>query len=150
MLIDKVGIARLIPHAGEMCLLDGVQSWDEVRIRCTAESHRAPRNPMLRSGRLGILCGVEYAAQAMALHCALAAAGAEGSDKVPARAGYLASLRAVSCHDDRLDHLPGTLIVEAECMHGEAERAIYSFRLRHETRILLDGRAAVVLAGGAT
>ena len=143
MLIDTSGIARLIPHAGEMCLLDGVQSWDERRIQCATDSHRARGNPLRRNGRLGILCGVEYAAQAMALHGVLAA---DGSVAARARAGYLASLRALTCHDDRLDQLPGTLVVQAERLHGDADRAIYGFRLSHESRILLEGRAAVVLA----
>jgi predicted hotdog family 3-hydroxylacyl-ACP dehydratase len=141
MLIDKPGIARLIPHAGDMCLLDGVRHWDRTRIECVTATHRALSNPMRRDGRLGILCGVEYAAQAMALHAALAAGGTGTPGP-----GYLASLRALSCHQDRLDLTPGLLLVEAEHMHGEASRAIYRFALRHEDRILLAGRAAVVLA----
>jgi predicted hotdog family 3-hydroxylacyl-ACP dehydratase len=140
MLIDKAGIARLIPHDGDMCLLDGVRSWDEVRILCVTATHRAIGNPLRRNGRLGILCGVEYAAQAMALHAALTELGTETP-----RRGYLASLRDLSCHDDRLDLMPGALLVEAERLHGEASRAIYSFALRHEDRILLTGRAAVVV-----
>jgi predicted hotdog family 3-hydroxylacyl-ACP dehydratase len=143
VLIDKPGIGRLIPHAGEMCLLDGVLAWDEVRVRCATDSHRGSRHPLRHNGRLGILCGVEYAAQAIALHAALTA-GADPT--VCVRAGYLASLRGLSCHHDRLDLLPGTLIVEAERLHGEADRAIYQFALRHEDRVLLDGRAAVVMA----
>jgi len=145
MLIDKPGIARLIPHAGDMCLLDGVLSWDPSRIRCAAETHRRLDNPLRRNDRLGILCGVEYAAQAMALHAALAAAGPEGPNPGGARRGYLASLRAVSCHQERLDLMPGMLIVDAERLHGEAGRMIYCFALSHQERILLDGRAAVVL-----
>jgi predicted hotdog family 3-hydroxylacyl-ACP dehydratase len=140
MLIDKPGIARRIPHAGAMCLLDGVRSWDESRIECVTASHRTISNPLRRNGRLGILCGVEYAAQAMALHSALAA----GNTEAP-RHGYLASLRAVSCYQDRLDLMPGLLFVEAERLHGEASRALYRFALRHEDRIVLAGRAAVVL-----
>jgi predicted hotdog family 3-hydroxylacyl-ACP dehydratase len=142
VLIDKPGIARLIPHSGAMCLLDGVLCWDATRLCCTAVSHRSPDNPLRRNGRLGILCGIEYGAQAMALHGALAFGDA-------ARSGYLASLRAVHCYIDRLDLLAGALHVEAERLHGEAERAIYRFRLSHEDRVLLDGRAAVVLAGAA-
>jgi predicted hotdog family 3-hydroxylacyl-ACP dehydratase len=140
MLIDKSGIARRIPHAGAMCLLDGVRSWNESRIECVATTHRTVSNPLWRNGRLGILCGVEYAAQAMALHAALTG----GETETPSR-GYLASLRALSCHQDRLDLMLGLLIVEAQRLHGEASRAIYSFALRHEDRILLGGRAAVVL-----
>ena len=145
MLIDKPGIARLIPHAGAMCLLDGILNWNDARIRCVTTSHRALDNPLRHDGRLGVLCGVEYAAQAMALHSVLGAGETGGSGQP--RAGYLASLRAVVCHIDRLDLLTGTLIVEAERLYGEADRAIYRFTLRQEDRILLDGRAAAVLRG---
>jgi predicted hotdog family 3-hydroxylacyl-ACP dehydratase len=138
VLIDKTEIARLIPHSGEMCLLDGVLGWDATRIQCAATTHRSATNPLRRAGRLGILCGVEYAAQAMALHAALAA-GATGRP----RRGYLASLRALSCHHDRLDLLPGTLRIEVECLHRDAGSAIYRFAVRHDDRLLLDGRAAV-------
>jgi predicted hotdog family 3-hydroxylacyl-ACP dehydratase len=145
MLIDAAGVARLIPHAGDMCLLDGVLSWDTSRIVCVATTHLQGANPLRRAGRLGILCGVEYAAQAMALHAALSGDG----DTLGPRGGFLASLRAVSCHTDRLDLIPGTLTVEAECLLGEADRMIYRFVVRHIDRVLLEGRAAVALAADA-
>ena len=147
MLIDKIGIAGLIPHSGAMCLLDGVLRWDDVRIQCTATSHQADSNPLRRNGQLGILCGVEYAAQAMALHGRLAAAAQTCGQ---AQAGFLAAIRSVACHVDRLDVLPGTIIVAAERLMGDAERAIYSFLLRHQDCILLDGRAVVVLQKSAS
>jgi predicted hotdog family 3-hydroxylacyl-ACP dehydratase len=140
MLMDRTEVARLIPHAGDMCLLDGVLSRDETHIRCVTATHRWAGNPLRRDGRLGVLCGIEYAAQAIALHSALAGGGSTSP-----RRGYLASLRSVSCHDDRLDLIPGTLTVDAERLFGEAGRMIYAFALRHENRMLLDGRAAVVL-----
>jgi predicted hotdog family 3-hydroxylacyl-ACP dehydratase len=140
VLIDKAGIARLIPHAGNMALLDTVLAWDAVRIECTTDSHRAIDNPLRRHDRLGILCGVEYAAQAMAVHGALAAGRADQP-----RQGYLASLREVVCIGNRLDLLPGTLTVAAERLFGDPNRAIYRFTLTHEDNVLLEGRAAVVL-----
>jgi predicted hotdog family 3-hydroxylacyl-ACP dehydratase len=140
VLIDKMEIARLIPHAGDMILLDGVLSWSEARIQCVTATHRWIGNPLWRDGRIGILCGVEYASQAIALHAGLTRDKAD----TPCR-GYLASLRAVACHVDRLDLIPGTLLIEAEPLLGEASGAIYKFALRSENRILLDGRAAVVL-----
>lgn len=143
MLIDKARIAALIPHAGVMSLLDSVDHWNAGSILCAATSHRYPDNPLRRAGRLGVLCGVEYAAQAMALHGALTAGDA------PALAGYLASLREVSCHIDRLDLLPHTLFVEATRLMGDSRRAIYHFKLRHDDRVLLQGRAAVALTGAA-
>jgi predicted hotdog family 3-hydroxylacyl-ACP dehydratase len=57
-----------------MCLLDEVIGWDAERITCTSSSHRSVDNPLRARGRLGIACGIEYAAQAMAVHAALIAA----------------------------------------------------------------------------
>lgn len=145
MLIDKAGIARLIPHAGAMCLLDGVLDWGEAHIRCTTGTHRDIGNPLRREDRLGILCGVEYAAQAMALHGSLSSCGGKDFPSAPVGAGYLASLRGLVCHIDRLDLLHGALIVEAERLHRDAAGAIYGFTLRHDDVVLLEGRAAVVL-----
>ena len=143
MLIGKARVAQLIPHAGAMCLLDGVLAWDGARVHCVASSHRALNNPLRHNGRLGVLCGVEYAAQAMALHGALTNGDAEGHRVRHGPTSYLATLRALACHADRLDLLPGTLDVAAEQLHGEAGRAIYRFTLRHADCILLDGRAAL-------
>ncbi len=123
-----------------MGLLDAVLSWDTTHIQCAASSHRATDNPMRRDGQLGILCGVEYAAQAMALHGALA------TNLERVRVGYLASLRALVCHADRLDLLTGIVTVEAQHMQANADLAIYNFILRHEGRTVLEGRASVVLS----
>ena len=139
MLIDKSGIAGMIPHAQQMCLLDGVLGWDGTRMSCTTDTHRAVDNPLRRNGRLGVLCGVEYAAQAMALHSVLAA------DAGRSRAGYLASIRALVCYVDRLDLVAESLSIEIERLNGDGERAIYGFSLRDDSQVLLSGRAAVAL-----
>ncbi len=133
----------MIPHAEAMCLLDGVISWDANRIRCTSRTHRDERNPMRSDGGLRALCGIEYAAQAMAVHGRLA-------DQVAARpkVGYLASLRDVVCSEDRLDDLDGDLVVDAERVMGEEARVIYRFSVRVGSTPVLSGRAAVVLDAG--
>lgn len=143
MLIDRAEIARLIPHAGSMCLLDGVLAWDSDRIKCVATSHQLATNPLRRNGQLGILCGVEYAAQAMALHGGLTASGILTDGQM--RAGRLAAVRSLVCRVDRLDRVPDEMIVEVERLNGDAERAIYCFVVRHEDCILLQGRATVFL-----
>ena len=138
-------IAALIPHTGAMCLLDGVMQWDDQNIRCTSRTHRSSDNPLQMDGRLPALCGVEYAAQAMAVH-----GGLVGKVSGKPRAGYLASLRDVVCLRDRLDDLAGDLVVDAELVAGDGERVIYRFALRVGDVEVLSGQAAVVLsAGGA-
>ena len=143
MLVSKDKIAKLIPHAGTMCLLDGVLYWDASVIRCFTTSHRSVENPLFSDGCLHAVCGIEYAAQAMAVHGRLA-----GDVKERPQIGYLASVRELICHVDRLDTLPGDLFVEAEQLLGDARRVIYQFKLRSEDAVVLSGRAAVVLLAG--
>jgi predicted hotdog family 3-hydroxylacyl-ACP dehydratase len=133
-------IAALIPHAGAMCLLDGVMDWDAERIRCVSSTHRDASNPLRVSGQLPAICGIEYAAQAMAAHGGLA-----GKTQRRPRAGFLATVRDVICHRGRLDDLEGDLVVEAVRMLGEENRVIYEFRLWVGEMQILSGRAAVVL-----
>ncbi len=140
MLLNRVEIAGLIPHAGAMCLLDGVVSWDGNRIRCVSGSHRDTANPLRAGGRLPAVCGIEYAAQAMAVHGGLA-----GKDRERPRAGFLASVRDVVCRRERLDDLDGSLFVEAVRVLGDEARVIYEFRLWVGEMEILSGRAAVVL-----
>jgi predicted hotdog family 3-hydroxylacyl-ACP dehydratase len=142
--LTRDDIARMIPHSGSMCLLDGVVHWDERRIRCFSRSHRDAGNPMRVADVLPALCGIEYAAQAMATHGGLAGGGAGGRP----RAGYLASLRDVVCHRDRLDDLQQDLIIEAERLMGDEAHVVYRFTLRAGGLTLLSGRAAVSLDAG--
>ena len=79
-----------------MCLLEGVSSWDERSIRCIAVSHRDPGNPLAADGHLGAACGVEYAAQAMAVHGALLQPQPQGANAF----GMLTSARAVFSYSE--------------------------------------------------
>lgn len=130
-----------------MCLLDTVTAWDGARIVCQACSHRALDNPLRAHGRLGAACGIEYAAQAMAVHGALQAESEAGhaTPRAAPRAGYLASVRSVNLHVQRLDTIAKDLTVTAERMGGDANHILYSFRLEAGPQLLLEGRAAVVL-----
>jgi predicted hotdog family 3-hydroxylacyl-ACP dehydratase len=73
MRLDRAWIEGHIPHKGRMCLLEDVIGWDAERISCRSGTHRAADHPLRAHGRLGIACGIEYAAQAMAVHGALVA-----------------------------------------------------------------------------
>lgn len=143
-------IARRIPHQGSMCLLDAVLAWDEESISCEASSHVAAENPLRAHGRLGAACGVEYAAQAMAMHGALVGESqAAGTGAAPPRAGYLAGMRGVTLHVDRLDTVAGPLAVKAQKITGDANTVLYGFSLHSGEQTLLSGRAIVVLDASA-
>lgn len=147
MPLDHAWLLAHIPHQGSMCLLERIEAWDAQRIRCTASSHRAFDNPLRAHGRLGAACGIEYAAQAMAAHGCILAAGnsADSADPSKPRAGYLASVRAVELHVARLDDIEMDLSIEAEHLSGDNNTVLYGFSISAGERVLLNGRAIVVL-----
>jgi predicted hotdog family 3-hydroxylacyl-ACP dehydratase len=140
MRLDHAWLLAHIPHQGSMCLLDGIDHWDAQFIRCAAVSHRAADNPLRAHGRLGAACGIEYAAQAMAAHGGLVA-----GEEAPPRAGYLVSVRNVELHVARLDDIADDLRIEAERLSGDDNTVLYGFSVSDTTRVLLSGRAIVVL-----
>jgi predicted hotdog family 3-hydroxylacyl-ACP dehydratase len=141
-MLNRADIAARIPHQGSMCLLDRVAEWSPAGIRCLATSHRDPDNPLRAEGRLGAACGIEYAAQAMAVHGALLAPPAAGP-----RPGYLASVRGVDLYVGRLDDIEDDLTVTAEPISGDGNTVLYGFSISAGNRHLLAGRAAVILDG---
>jgi predicted hotdog family 3-hydroxylacyl-ACP dehydratase len=148
MLRGHAWIARHIPQQGSMCLLDEVLDWDQSRVRCVSRAHRSLDNPLRAHDRLGAVCGIEFAAQAMAVHGALLAPELHRAQ----RAGYLISVRSVAVRVARLDDIDGDLLVAAELLGGDGTTVLYQFSLSGGTRLLLTGRAAIFtkLPGSAT
>ncbi len=170
--IDAERIRKLVPHAGNMCLLERVVACDAASIRCETRSHLDQSNPLRRNGHLASICAIEYAAQAMALHGALTApkdigaltapghigaltapghsgpltAAASGNTSADVRHGYLASVRDLRCRTRCLDQYTGTLSVSATLVFDESARRIYSFVVAAGKTELVTGRAAVILA----
>jgi len=157
MRLNRAWIESRIPHHGRMCLLDEVIDWSATRVSCRSSTHREADNPLRAYGRLGIACGIEYAAQAMAVHGALVAASSPAGHGAPLAgapaagapaAGFLAAVRDVRFHSLRLDDVQGDLICDAVRMAGDATTALYEFELRSEAALLLRGRATVVFDAG--
>lgn len=142
--LDRSGIAARIPHSGAMCLLDRMVECAAAFIHCQASGHGDPQHPLRGPAGLPACCGIEYAAQAMALHGALLA----DADAAP-QAGFLASARAVRQHVARLDDAAGPIAIRAQRLSGNASQALYAFELRDANgSLLVDGRATVVLKPG--
>ena len=135
--MSSLNIAALVPQQGAMCLLDEVLSYDERSIVCRTASHRSPANPLRCDGRLPAIAGIEYGAQAMAVHGALAAQQAQG--------GLLAGARAVRCAARYLDDESGPLTVRAERLVVQGNRLLYAFAIEGKDAELVSGRIAVVL-----
>jgi len=148
MRLNRAWIESRLPHQGRMCLLDEVLEWNEDSVRCRAASHRAADHPLRAHDRLGIACGIEYAAQTIAVHGVLAAERAQR----PARAGFLASVRGVRFDAARLDDLAGDLYCAAACVAADPDTVVYEFTV-HAARDpaaeplqpLIAGRATITL-----
>ncbi len=138
-------ILELIPHAGSMCLLDEVLNWNAVLVRCLSRRYHELDNPLRRTdGKLGAACGIEIAAQAMAVHGRLTAPA-----DTPPMPGYLVSLRNVRLAAPVLDGGTGDLLlVEAHLMAGGKDSASYEFVVSSRGTPWVEGRA-VVLFGAA-
>jgi predicted hotdog family 3-hydroxylacyl-ACP dehydratase len=140
MLIGSTEIQALIPHTGDMCLLSGVTHWDPTHITCTALSHRNPDNPLAHHGKVHALSGIEFAAQAMAVH-----GGLTGLVGQRPRVGLLVSVRDVVARVKYLSDFAEDLQIEAEQLMAENNGVTYSFSIHIGDQELLAGRAMVVL-----
>ena len=128
---------ELLPHAGEMVLLDRIVSWDEAGALCVTNAHLRPGNPLRCGDRLPTICGVEFALQAAAVHGAM-----RGGKK---RRAYVALLRDVDWTVERLDDSTlGQLQVAAHLV-GETEGGvIYDLHIGGAAGdTLLTGRAVI-------
>ncbi len=143
---DRAALALLIPQQGAMCLLDGVEYVDAQRIICTSTQHRAAANPLRTPAGLSSLHGIEFAAQAMAVHAGLVAAATRRPEE-----GLLLSARDCVFHCRRLDRFDAPLRIEAELMGNHGGTRLYRFKVEALATLLVEGRVAVLLRdrGGA-
>ena len=139
-MLGRAEIQALIPHSGDMCLLTSVTSWDATHIACTAQSHRDANNPMAHHGKLHALTGIEFAAQAMAVH-----GGLTGAVRQRPRAGLLVSVRDVEARVQYLSDCADDLHIAAEQLMSAGNSVTYSFHINAGAQELLSGRAMVVL-----
>jgi predicted hotdog family 3-hydroxylacyl-ACP dehydratase len=120
--------------------------WNAYGATVITRTHRAPWNPLRRSGHLSAICLCEYGAQAMALHGALVARAA-GTTLAP---GLLVSLREVELFVASAEDLPGDLRVEVLRLGGGAGGLQYRFRVNHGDSVVARGRAAIIESRTAT
>lgn len=122
-----------------MCLLDTVSVWDSEGIECTATSHRGRDNPLRHGGELPVVAGIEYAAQAIALH------GALNTPTAIPRRGYLATLSELRWSVESLHDTGPELRVRARRLSVSGAGASYAFCLHVEDRELLAGTVVIAL-----
>jgi predicted hotdog family 3-hydroxylacyl-ACP dehydratase len=141
MLISREELCSLIPHSGDMCLLDGVSDWDEESIVCTASSHFAPNNPLRQGGRLACVHLLEYGAQAVAVHGGLLARNG-GHSQGP---GYLASLQDARLQCEFLDDVTTALDILARKLAISDACLMYNVTINAQGQELASARVTIAL-----
>lgn len=130
-------IADLVPHSGDMVLLQEIVRFDDDGIVAHTNTHKDADNPLRFNGRLTAAAGAEYGAQAMAVH-----GGLMGGNS----AGYLSALSNVTFHVPYLDDVEGVLSVEGQKKMHDGHFLVYTFSVNDETgRVLVDGQGVIYL-----
>ncbi len=140
-MLTKTELCQLIPHAGRMCLLDEVLSWDRESVVCLSHSHRREDNPLRDNGQLAGIHAVEYGAQAMAVHGGLLAR----ETGEPIRPGFLVSLRNVVLQVERLDLIESPLTVTARQLMADGGNLLYHFAVHAQGSPIAKGKLAVMV-----
>jgi predicted hotdog family 3-hydroxylacyl-ACP dehydratase len=139
-MLKKNELCQLIPHAGRMCLLDEVLSWDDDTICCKTMSHQSLENPLRCGDHLSSLHAIEYGAQAMAVHGGLKAR--EEGRRL--ESGFLVGLRNLKLDIDYLDTIQYPLMVTATKLYADAGNLIYQFAIEAELTPIADGQVSVM------
>lgn len=142
-MLDTAELYHSLPHGDDMRLLDRVVHFDADSIRCMANSHRDRENPMRIDNSLPILCGLEYAAQALALHGVLVASRSPdivlNRDQI-----FIVMVKGVSCRVDRLDVYDAELQVNGRIVFRQNAAAVYDFSLEADGDILIEGQVGLM------
>ncbi len=142
-MMSMPAIEMLLPHAGRMRLIDRVVSYDDQSIVCESDSHRAADHPLAEAGVLSILCGLEYGAQAMAIHGALLASG--GSSGARTRHGLLVAASDLQWTVERLDRCAAPLVIKVVSEFRSGNQIAYRFEISASSAYVMQGRASVLL-----
>lgn len=147
-MLDRADIVGLLPHTGRMCLLDRVLHWDERSIRCATASHRDADNPLRDVSGLATLAGIEYAAQAAAVHGALLN-GVRSSDGAVPRSGVLAALKNVTVTRPWLHEVTEEIVVETNLLHSDPAGGVFAFAAFAGAERVLSGQFTLMYIDAA-
>lgn len=134
--INRDIIATMLPHSGDMVLIDNVESFDNNTLCTSITSHRRDAHPLTSNEELASVILIEYAAQAAGLHRALHAY----DKKQKPTLAYLASLSDVYIAPVRINIINDNLILNVNLILAEATKAIYRFKVLDNDVILCKGQ----------
>ncbi|MBU2885728.1 hypothetical protein KO507_08135 [Gilvimarinus agarilyticus] len=138
----SANIEQLLPHAPPMVLLDSIIEHSETHILCQSNSHLAPDNPLRTGDTLSVYAGIEYAAQAMAVHTRLS--GQNTADAAP-RKGVIAVASKLQAAVKTLDAIHYPLDIRTDIIAQTADSTLCSFTLEAKGTVILQGQLTAML-----
>jgi predicted hotdog family 3-hydroxylacyl-ACP dehydratase len=136
--MNSDAIAQLLPHDGDMVLIDEIIAWDNIGAHCRAGFGELIHHPLQWEGRLSTAILVEYAAQAMAIHGALLEAPDHNT-----RSGRLVALPRLVLNEERMDWSE-VIDIRVSRKGGDRSGAIYSFTVSQSRGEIANGQATVM------
>lgn len=139
--LSRAAIERLLPQKGAMCLIDAATEVTAEAIVCLATVW-LQGNPLGEALGVPALHGVEYGAQAAALHRLVRGGDRERS---AVSGGLLLQVRELRCFVEYLDQLPQPLRISARCAMASSEIARYVFEIHAADLLALRGELTLKL-----
>jgi predicted hotdog family 3-hydroxylacyl-ACP dehydratase len=135
--LSAIEIEQRLPHAGKMSLLNKIIIVDKYTLTAQAKNHLEPHNPLSIKGKINSINGIEYAAQAMALHGSLLSA------KVSV--GYIASIRNIELKSPFFPKINEPLQIHVVKLMGNKTGFTYQFDVQCQQIELISGKITVFL-----
>jgi predicted hotdog family 3-hydroxylacyl-ACP dehydratase len=143
MHLNHSDIAQRLPHAGNMCLLDSVIQYNKLSLTALATSHLAKDNPLRLDNKIAAINGVEYAAQAMAIHASLMTPPLPETNNKPM--GYLATVRNIAIISAYLPESTSPINITVTQLMSDVHGFTYEFQLSCDQALVISGKITIFL-----
>ena len=137
IILNHNEIMSRLPHSGSMSLLHEVIQADDHSLTALANSHLDIDNPLRLEDKIATVNGIEYAAQAMAVHGSLLSDAPQ--------AGYIASVRNIEIKVPQLPETQAPLMIKVEQLMSNENGFTYQFHISCEQQLLISGKITVFL-----
>jgi len=150
-ILNREEIERRLPHAGVMSLLDKIIQADETTLTAQAVSYRDADNPLRVNGKITMVNGIEYAAQAMAVHGALVLEKKQEENKAELKSsqGYIATVRNIELNSPYFPEADpsssAALLIKVKQLMSDQNGFTYQFDIHYEQQQLISGRITIFL-----
>lgn len=131
-------LSQVLPHAGDMVLIDEIVSITLENIECSTRSHLLNSNPLRNISGLPMTAALEYGAQAVALHGLLNLQKKETEAQSPKPTARIIAVKSASWNQDWLHTIEQPLSITATRLTHLDTIAHYRFELttsRHQAEL---------------